>query len=110
MAGQYVHAHPEDFDALIFWASYPPNSDDLSGWGGQVTSISASLDGLSTPDKVNAHKAILPANTNYVVIEGGNHAQFGDYGAQDGDNPARISQEEEWQQILDATLAALGDL
>jgi hypothetical protein len=29
-----------------------------------------------------------------VSIEGGNHAQFGWYGPQEGDNPATISREE----------------
>lgn len=32
---------------------------------------------------------------NIIKIEGGNHAQFGNYGEQDGDPPATISQEEQ---------------
>ncbi len=40
---------------------------------------------------------------NIVVIEGGNHAQFGDYGAQTGDPPATITAEEQ----EDITLAAI---
>jgi hypothetical protein len=45
-----------------------------------------------------------------VPIKGGNHAQFGWYGAQEGDNPATISREEQQAQILTATLALLSKL
>jgi hypothetical protein len=38
-----------------------------------------------------------------VPIEGGNHAQFGWYGFQDGDNAATISR----VQVVRATLAQL---
>ena len=37
----------------------------------------------------------LPSDTTYVEIEGGNHAQFGDYGKQKGDNDAIISEKEQ---------------
>ncbi|MFN2217904.1 MAG: alpha/beta hydrolase, partial [Anaerolineae bacterium] len=40
----------------------------------------------------------------------GNHAQFGWYGAQSGDNPATISHEEQLQETVAATLALLATL
>jgi hypothetical protein len=52
----------------------------------------------------------LPADTQFVIIEGGNHAQFGSYGPQAGDNPATISPEEQWAQIADATAKFLESL
>ena len=33
----------------------------------------------------------LPADAQFVVIEGGNHSQFGNYGLQPGDNEATIT-------------------
>lgn len=39
---------------------------------------------------------------NIVVIEGGNHAQFGNYGEQKGDTPADISPQEQQSQTVDA--------
>ena len=39
---------------------------------------------------------------NVVEIEGGNHAQFGNYGPQKGDLPATISAEEQQAQAVDA--------
>ena len=39
---------------------------------------------------------------NVVEIEGGNHAQFGNYGPQEGDLPATISAEEQQAQTVAA--------
>ena len=39
---------------------------------------------------------------NMVVLEGGNYAQFGNYGPQDGDAPATITDEEQQEQTVDA--------
>jgi hypothetical protein len=44
------------------------------------------------------------------VIEGGNHAQFGSYGPQEGDKPATISPEEQWEQVAAATVEFLKGL
>lgn len=41
---------------------------------------------------------------NIVVIEGGNHAQFGNYGEQDGDPPATISAQEQQDITVTAIL------
>jgi hypothetical protein len=49
----------------------------------------------------------LPANTRWITIEGGNHAQFGWYGDQSGDLPATISHLEQQQIIIEATLELL---
>lgn len=39
---------------------------------------------------------------NIVVIEGGNHAQFGNYGKQKGDSDAMISSEEQQDMAVEA--------
>jgi hypothetical protein len=97
--------------ALIFWAAYCDKSFDLSSRTDvQVTSISGSLDGLATPEKVQSTKAFAPSSTKYVVVIGGNHAQFGNYGVQSGDNPATVSLEVQQKQIVAATIAALNGL
>lgn len=46
----------------------------------------------------------MPADFNELVIEGGNHAGFGSYGAQAGDGEATISQEKQWRQTADEIL------
>jgi peroxiredoxin len=72
-----------------------------------VLSISASNDGLATPAKIDDSRGLLPANTQFIVIEGGNHAQFGSYGAQPGDGTASIPAETQWAQTTQATTALL---
>lgn len=82
----------EDADALVLFASYCAN--DLSGSDLPVLSIAGSEDGLSTPEKIAESASLLPADTAFVEIDGGNHAGFGAYGDQAGDNPATISDEQ----------------
>ena len=72
-----------------------------------MTSIYGTRDGLTTGDKIEASRPLLPPDTAWVAIEGGNHAQFGWYGPQSGDNPATISREDQQAQIVAATLALL---
>jgi hypothetical protein len=52
----------------------------------------------------------LPADTTRVIIPGGNHAQFGWYGDQSGDNPAEISRLEQQSRVLSATVDFLANL
>ncbi|MDE0546633.1 alpha/beta hydrolase [Microbacterium sp. C7(2022)] len=89
---------------LLFFASYPAGdiSDTLVV---PVESISGSRDGLATPEKIDASRADLPADTNFTVIEGGSHAQFGDYGPQVGDNEPEISDDDARGQISAASVA-----
>ena len=95
---------------LVFWASYPADSDNLSATNLAVTSIYASNDGLATGDKIEKSRALLPRNTAWVKIEGGNHAQFGWYGAQSGDGVAMLSRAAQQDQIVRATLELLRQL
>jgi len=94
---------------IAFWASYPAD-DKLKNSSIKVVSISASLDGLATSEKIEASKANLPAGTVFVRIEGGDHAGFGSYGPQPGDNPAAISVDEQWLQAAEATAGLLESL
>jgi acetyl esterase/lipase len=107
MAALYADEHPESIRGLLLWAAYPAESNDLSDQNIEVTSIYATLDGLSTGDKINASRALLPATTSWVSIEGGNHAQFGWYGDQSGDNAAAISREEQQRWIVLASVELL---
>ncbi|HTX90723.1 MAG TPA: alpha/beta hydrolase [Anaerolineales bacterium] len=104
MAANFAHSHPDRLVGLVLWASYPAGSDDLSGSGLKVLSISGTLDGLSTPAKIEASRKLLPADATWVPIQGGDHAGFGWYGPQSGDNPASISRQDQQAQIVQATV------
>jgi hypothetical protein len=110
MAANYVFTHPGVMDGLVLWAAYPASNNDISSSPVRAVSISGTLDGLSTPEKIAASVPLLPKDTIYVPIEGGDHAQFGWYGSQSGDNPATISREDQQTQIVQATEEFLATL
>lgn len=110
MAANFAKQHPGAVQGLIFTASYPAPSDDLSQSGLKVVSIFGSLDGLATGPKIDASRALLPSDTTWVKIDGGNHAQFGWYGPQSGDNPATLQREAQTKIVVDASAKLLSEL
>jgi acetyl esterase/lipase len=57
MAANFAHSQSGKAQGLVLWASYPAGSDDLSSSVMKVLSISGTLDGLSTPTKIEASQA-----------------------------------------------------
>jgi len=107
MAANFARNNRDAVHGLVLWAAYPASSDDLSSSQLGVSSIYGTRDGLATLDKIEASRPLLPPDTQWIAIEGGNHAQFGWYGPQSGDNEATISREEQQAQIVAATLQIL---
>jgi dienelactone hydrolase len=108
MAANFTAGQPDLIDGLVLWAAYPQPSDDLSARDDLVAaSIYATRDGIATLDEIDGSRPYLPTDTAFVAIQGGNHAQFGWYGAQDGDLDATISRAEQEAQTAAATLAVL---
>ena len=95
-----------DVAGLILFGSYCAN--DLSDSDIGVLSITASNDGLSTPEKVADAANLVPSGTVSIQIEGANHAAFGDYGAQAGDGPSTLSSDEVRLQLTNRMSAFLG--
>jgi pimeloyl-ACP methyl ester carboxylesterase len=106
-AAVYADKDPR-IGGLFFYASYPAsalNRTDL-----RVTSISGDRDGLATPSDIAETKKRLPVRTKYVVIKGGVHAHFGDYGEQPGDGVPGIDRRIAQAQIMQNTRALLASL
>lgn len=103
MACMYVYQHPGKVQGLVLWAAYPAENNDLSNSDIQVISIHGSQDGLATREKMDASIALLPAQTTWLEIAGGNHAQMGWYGLQPCDGIASISREEQQTQLVAGT-------
>ena len=90
MASQFAASHPDEVDGLILlgayiYGDYPPEKT-LTVYGSLNQSVEDHID----------------YTENVVEIEGGNHAQFGNYGPQKGDLPATISAEEQQAQTVAA--------
>ena len=105
MAAQFSYNHPNLIQGLVLWASYPAGNNNLEGRNLAVLSIYGSHDGQV--EKLTASSNLLPINTTWVIISGGNHAQFGDYGLQPGDGDAEISPQAQWDQVIAATSTLL---
>lgn len=86
---------------VVLLASYPNKalSDDIS-----LLSIYGSEDKVLERDAYEKAKSNYPTNADEVVIEGGNHAQFGNYGRQSGDGEATITREEQQKKTVAAIL------
>ncbi|QKJ21234.1 alpha/beta hydrolase [Microbacterium hominis] len=93
-----------DADGLALFASYCAN--DLGDSGLPVLSISGSEDGLSTPEKIDEAAPLLPADADFVEVDGAAHSSFGDYGPQAGDGTPTISDPE----MTSALTALVGTL
>lgn len=108
-AASYAGDHPDQVSGLLLWASYPLDSladrTDLA-----VTSVSGTRDGLATPDDITASLDDLPPDTRVVVVEGGVHAYFGDYGVQPGDGTPTVDRAAAQEQVVEAGRALLAGL
>ncbi|MBR5291250.1 MAG: alpha/beta hydrolase [Erysipelotrichaceae bacterium] len=91
MAAYYLEEHHESFEGLILLASY--STYDLSQTQLNVLSIAGSEDQVLSWDQYEANKINLPDTMTEIILEGGNHAQFGMYGPQSGDGQALITNE-----------------
>lgn len=90
MASQFASEHQDEIDGLILLGAYIygdyPDEKTLTVYGSLNQSVEDHID----------------YTENIVEIEGGNHAQFGNYGPQKGDLPATISAAEQQAQTVDA--------
>ena len=82
-------------DGLILLAGYPNEEIEKP-----VLSIYGSADGALNRETYNESLSLMD-NVTEIVIKGGNHAQFGYYGNQSGDNPADITAQKQQKQSVD---------
>lgn len=106
-AADFVLKNPDD--DLLLLAAYPQKSKSLSNHRGRVVSVYATNDGLTTSDDIKRSQALLPKTTEWLEIEGGNHAQFGWYGEQKDDGVSAVSRAIQQKQIVDAAIRLLKD-
>ena len=99
-ASMYLADHAEDYIGIVFLAAYP--NDDLSQASLEALSIVGSNDGVLDLQKYAEAEAKMPPHAQELVINGGNHANFGNYGEQKNDGEADISREDQQAQAADA--------
>lgn len=93
MAASYLEKHTDGFCGLVLLGSY--SAADLSKSTLSVLSLYGSEDGVMNAEKYEESKANLPEDFTEVIIDGGCHAYFGMYGAQDGDGTPSVTNSEQ---------------
>ena len=100
MAAAYAAEYLDNLDGLVLLAAYPTKS--LQSEGFSVRSLYGSEDGVLHMEKVEQGRAYMPDDYTEICIQGGNHAQFGNYGEQKKDGVAALSREEQQRQTARA--------
>jgi len=100
MASTFAAANTEKVEGVVFLAAYP--SGDMVSSGLRVLSLYGSSDGVLNMDSFQSGKDKAPKDAVYLEIPGGNHAGFGSYGVQKGDNAASISPGEQQREAAGA--------
>ena len=101
MAGTCVASHPELFEGAILLASY--TTADLTR--SRVLSVYGTNDEVLSTDRYAQYLKYLPSDMTEVVLMGGCHSYFADYGMQQGDGTPTISRENQLTATADACAA-----
>lgn len=108
MASRYAARHrTAGLKGVFFLASYPDEKGRLKNSQLPVLSVTASRDGVLNWQHYRENRRYLPKQTDYLTIQGGNHAGFGSYGHQQGDHEATISNANQQRQISAALISWL---
>ena len=102
MAASYLAEEADDYEGLVLLGSY--STSDLSETELEVLSIYGSEDMVLNQEKYEENKVNLPSDFTEIIIDGGCHAYFGMYGAQEGDGTPSITNEEQIAQTVDAIM------
>ncbi|MDR7209665.1 alpha/beta hydrolase [Flavobacterium piscis] len=104
MAAQFVYENPKLIDKLILIGTTHPRDISLAEVEIPILKIYGSNDGVANEKSIFENKSKLPASAKFSRIEGANHAQFGYYGFQLGDDKANISREQQQKETLEEIL------
>ncbi len=99
VAGMYAAAHKDTLSGVIFLAAYP--TKDLKQDGFRALSIVGTEDGGYDAEKWKEAEQYMPEDFEFIVMEGANHGDFGNYGDQSGDGQASISREDQQEKTAE---------
>ena len=92
MASSYLASHAEAYEGIILLGAYATEPLQHE----RVLSIYGSEDRVLNMEQYEEGRANLPADYTELIIDGGCHAYFGAYGAQEGDGVPTITAETQW--------------
>ena len=95
MTSSHMEKYASDYMGLILLAAYPLNDATIP-----TLTLYGSEDTVVDPEKISVVE-------DAIVIPGGNHGYFGNYGEQEGDGTATITRAEQQALTVDAIQAFL---
>ncbi len=101
MASSYAEKNADQLAGLILLASY--SAVDLTESDLPTLLIYGTADEVMNKETYEENRSFVP-NMEELVLDGGNHAQFGDYGEQAGDGIATMSASEQLKQTVEAII------
>ena len=104
MAAQYASQSAERLSGLVLLAAYPTKELPAAL---PVLSIVGSEDGVVNGEKLQAGRHLVQGEYREQVIQGGNHAYFGSYGAQKGDGSPAITAVEQRARTVEIIMENL---
>lgn len=108
MACRHAAENAAAYDALALHAAYCDR--DVSESGLDVLSVLGDADGVIDAERERASRSNLPADARIVELDGVNHAGFGAYGRQRGDDPASLSPADSREAVGNVTGTWLAEL
>lgn len=101
VASGYAAQHTDAVDGIVLLAAYPTAkiSDSLG-----LLSVYGTNDKVLDRGAYESAKQYFPESYTEKIIDGGNHAQFGSYGAQSGDGEAAVTAQEQQTQTAFAII------
>jgi dienelactone hydrolase len=105
MAATFSASHDEEVEALVLLAAY--STKDLNGLEMDVYSFYGTEDRVLNMEKYEEYYSNFPEDVIEEVIEGGNHANYAHYGAQEGDGEATVTRNEQQECVLDIFLSTM---
>ncbi len=109
-AGVYANENAEKLDGLVFLSSY--STEDLKDTELEVLSLKGSNDTVLNAQGYDEALANYDKEINgftEVIIEGGNHAGYANYGIQEGDGTNDIGYEAQQKIVVDEILNLIAE-
>jgi len=107
VAARFVRESRSGVRGLVLVGTSHPRDFSLAESTLLVTKILGTRDGVAPIERSEENRHLLPATSRWVLIEGGNHSQFGWYGFQPGDHFATIDRDRQQELTRTAIVDAL---
>ena len=101
-ASMFADKHPDKLSGIVFLGSYPYrdlSSTDMKGIG-----ILGDKDEVLNIENAENSESFYPEDYEIFILDGANHAQFGNYGEQKGDGEATMSWEQQHNRVVSIIL------